>query len=344
MATASLAFDAVAGPRPLTLARWLFAVAALVFAMVVVGGITRLTESGLSITEWRPVTGVVPPVGEAQWQAEFAKYRKTYQYAAQNAGMTLSEFRRIWFWEWFHRLLGRLVGLAYAVPLMWFWWRRAIPDGFHARLLALLGLGALQGAVGWWMVTSGLWTDVRVSHLRLAVHLGIAFVILGGLVWTALDLVALGRPSPSRPARLTGWGKLALVALGVQVALGALVAGLRAGQVAASWPLMNGRWFPEGVIWAGPRTLIDDPFLVHFLHRWWALVAMVALVVLVRQARAAGAAAASVALPALVATQLLLGILVVVLGVPLWAAVAHQAVGALVVAGTVWAAHASGRR
>ncbi|MFN7174855.1 MAG: COX15/CtaA family protein, partial [Thermaurantiacus tibetensis] len=283
---ASSQLSALPRARPAALAAWLLGVAALVWVMVVVGGITRLTESGLSITEWKPVTGALPPLSDAAWEAEFAKYRETYQYAAQNAGMTLSAFKVIYFWEWFHRLLGRLIGLAFALPLAWFWWKRAIPAGYHARLLALLALGGLQGAIGWWMVTSGLWTGTEVSHVRLSVHLLTALLILGGLVWTALDLAALARDPGARPARLTPTAVLVLSVLFLQLLFGAWVAGLNAGYVSSTWPLMNGDLFPRGVTWVGSRTFVDDPFLTHFIHRWWAFVTVVALVVLARRARA----------------------------------------------------------
>jgi cytochrome c oxidase assembly protein subunit 15 len=328
--------------RPRALALWLFGVAGLVFLMVVVGGITRLTESGLSITEWKPVTGALPPLSEAAWEAEFQKYRQTYQYAAMNEGMTLSAFKFIYFWEWFHRLLGRMIGLAFAVPLAWFWLRRAIPAGYHARLLALLALGGLQGVIGWWMVTSGLWDRTEVSHLRLAIHLTTALFILGGLIWTALDLLALARDPRARPARLGTLSTMALLILLVQLLMGAFVAGMNAGQVSNSWPLMNGRLFPDGVTWIGLQTFIDDPFLTHFIHRWWAFVVVAALVVLARAARRAGDRVASVAVHSAFGVQILFGIATVMLGVPLWAAAAHQAVGALVVATTAWAAHAVG--
>ncbi|WP_194743766.1 COX15/CtaA family protein [Thermaurantiacus tibetensis] len=340
---ASSQLSALPRARPAALAAWLLGVAALVWVMVVVGGITRLTESGLSITEWKPVTGALPPLSDAAWEAEFAKYRETYQYAAQNAGMTLSAFKVIYFWEWFHRLLGRLIGLAFALPLAWFWWKRAIPAGYHARLLALLALGGLQGAIGWWMVTSGLWTGTEVSHVRLSVHLLTALLILGGLVWTALDLAALARDPGARPARLTPTAVLVLSVLFLQLLFGAWVAGLNAGYVSSTWPLMNGDLFPRGVTWVGSRTFVDDPFLTHFIHRWWAFVTVVALVVLARRARAAGDRAASVALHTAFGVQILLGIATVVLAMPLWAAASHQAVGALVVAASAWAAHVAGR-
>lgn len=334
------------GPRPLALARWLFAVAALVVLIVAVGGITRLTESGLSITEWKPVTGTIPPLSEAQWQAEFEAYQRIPQYTEVNgpAGMTLADYKFIYFWEWVHRLLARVIGLAFALPLAWFWMKRAIPDGYRPRLLALLALGGLQGAVGWWMVSSGLTADVKVSHFRLATHLLVALFTLGGLVWTALDLRALARGKS--PARLTGFAALALAALGLQLLLGAWVAGLRSGYVASDWPLMQGRFFPEGVDWSAGvlHALANDPFLTHFVHRWWAWVVVAVLVVMGRKLRKAGARAASVAVHSAFGTQILLGIATVMTGVWLWVAVLHQFVGALLLASCAWGAHVLGRR
>jgi len=336
----------------LAIARWLFAVATLVCLIVAVGGITRLTESGLSITEWKPVTGVIPPLDEAAWQREFEAYKQIPQYVEVNgpAGMTLAQYKFIYFWEWVHRLLARLAGLAFALPLAVFWIRGAIPPGYKPRLLALLALGGLQGAVGWWMVTSGLSADVKVSHLRLAAHLGVALVTLGALVWTALDVLGLREARPG--ARLTRFGGLALVAVAVQVFYGALVAGMRAGPVAGggwfsanAWPLMQGSLFPDGVDWShGPlHALINDPFLVHFVHRWWAFVVVAVLVVLARKLRALGRRDVSIAIHAAFGTQILLGVATVWSGVELWLAVLHQLTGALVVASAVWGAHVAGR-
>lgn len=331
--------------RPLALARWLYFVAAMVVAIVVVGGITRLTESGLSITEWKPVTGALPPLTEAQWQAAFEAYQRIPQYTEVNgpAGMTLADYKFIFFWEWVHRLLARAIGLAFALPLAWYWAKGAIPTGYKPRLLALLALGGLQGVVGWWMVTSGLTQDVKVSHFRLATHLLIALLTLGGLVWTALDLRALARGEPR--ARLTGFAALTLVMLTVQLFFGALVAGLRAGYVARDWPLMNDRFFPAGIDWSlGPvHALLHDPFLIHFVHRWWAWAVVVVLVIMARKLRRR-VRPASIALHSAFGVQILLGIATVMTGVGLWIAVLHQFVGALLVAATTWCAHVLGRR
>jgi cytochrome c oxidase assembly protein subunit 15 len=335
---------APAAARPAQLAAWLLSVAGLVFAMVVVGGITRLTESGLSITEWKPVTGAIPPLNEAQWQAAFEKYRQIPEYQQINRGMSLEAFKFIYFWEWAHRLLGRLIGLAFALPLAWFAWKRAIPAGYGPRLVALLMLGALQGAIGWWMVTSGLSQRTDVSHYRLAVHLLMALFILAGLVWTALDLRTLARDPAARPARLTPVALWTAAILFVQLLFGAWVAGMDAGHASNSWPLMNGAFFPQNAAVEGLRSFADDPHLAHFVHRWWAFVAVAALVVLARAARRAGARSASIAIHGAFGVQMLLGIAVVLSGVDIRLAVLHQAVGALLVAGTAWGAHAVGRR
>jgi len=333
-----------ASARPRALAHWLFAVAALIVLMVVIGGITRLTESGLSITEWKPFTGTIPPLTEAAWQAEFARYQQIGQYEQLNRGMTLAEFKNIFFWEYLHRLLGRVIGLAFALPLIWFAIRRAIPKGYGWRLVALLALGGLQGALGWWMVKSGLnKTSTAVDHFWLAAHLMTALFTLGGIVWTALDLLVLRRNSRARPARLTGLTTAVLAILAVQLFYGALVAGLRAGLVTDQWPLMNDRFFP-GVSQAGQslgHILFSDPAVVHFIHRWWAWVTVAALVVLSRKVRTADRRA-SIAIHSAFGTQILLGIATVMAGMPIWLAALHQLTGALVVIATVWGAHVAG--
>ncbi len=331
--------------RPNAIANWLLAVAALVFTMVVVGGITRLTESGLSITEWKPVSGAIPPLSEAAWQDAFAKYQQIPEYQLINKGMTLAQFKFIYFWEFVHRLLGRLIGVAFALPLVWFAVRRAIPKGYGWRLTALLALGGFQGAIGWWMVASGLTLRTDVSHYRLATHLLTALFIFGGLIWTALDLKTLAANPASRAARLTGFGAGVLAILAVQLLFGAYTAGLNAGLVTDQWPLMNGQFFP-GTTQSG-RSLFDaifnDPAIVHFIHRWWAWVVVGALILLARRVKAAGNRRASVAIHSAFGTQILLGIATVMTGVSLPVAVLHQAVGALVVAATVWGVHVVGK-
>jgi heme a synthase len=330
---------------------WLWSVAALVVTMVVVGGITRLTESGLSITEWQPITGALPPLTDAEWQAQFQSYQKIPQYTQVNgpAGMTLEAYKHIFFWEWFHRLLGRLVGLAFGLPLAWFWLRGKVPAQFRGRLVAILALGGLQGLVGWWMVSSGLTHDVKVSHLRLATHLALALTTLAALVWTALDLrlyAAIGKT-----ARISRLGGLALAALALQLVYGGLLAGLRAGPVAGggwlnwdAWPLMQGQLFPAGINWSqGPvHALLYDPFLVHFVHRSWAWLVVAILIVVARQLRRMHRTA-SIVLHSMFGTQILIGIATVMSGVAIWIAALHQLTGALLLITTTWCAHLLGR-
>lgn len=334
--------------RPEALIRWLMVVALLVFAMVVVGGITRLTESGLSITEWKPIAGALPPLSEAHWVSEFEKYKQIPEYTQINgpAGMTLAEFKFIYFWEWVHRLLGRVIGLAFALPLAWFWLKQAIPAGYKLRFLALLALGGLQGTIGWWMVSSGLSVRTDVSHYRLAVHLLTALFILGGLVWTALDLKMLGRDPQAKPAKITGFSAAVMFILFIQLLFGAWVAGLNAGYVSNSWPLMNDRFVPDGIDASRGifDALVNDPFLTHFVHRWWAWVAVIALVMLSRRTRKKGVRGASIAIHSAFGVQILLGVATVMTGVNIVLAVSHQAVGALLVAATVWGAHVIGRQ
>ena len=337
--------DSTALARPLALSRWLLTVAALVFAMVVVGGITRLTESGLSITEWRPVSGAIPPLRQEDWSHAFDLYKQTPEYRQINgpAGMDLAGFKVIFFWEWVHRLLGRLIGLAFALPLAWFAMKKAIPRGYGGRLVVLLVLGGAQGVLGWYMVMSGLTERTDVSHFRLSAHLLLALFLLGALVWTALDLRRLALAG-ERPARPTGAAAWAIAILFIQLLLGAWVAGLNAGFVASDWPTMQGRLVPEGIDWSRGATfaLTHDPYLLHWLHRWWALAVLVALVIFARRVRPL-VRKASIAIHSAFGAQILLGIAVVMTGMNIGLAVLHQAVGALVVASVTWGAHAMGR-
>jgi cytochrome c oxidase assembly protein subunit 15 len=329
--------------RPRALANWLFFVAGLIVLMVVIGGITRLTESGLSITQWKPISGIIPPLSDAQWQAEFANYQRIPEYTQLNQGMTLAGFKAIFFWEYLHRLLGRLIGIAFSLPLLWFWIKRQIPRGYTWRLVALLLLGGLQGAIGWWMVQSGLSVRTDVSHLRLAVHLLVALFTLAGIVWTALDLRALARRAGARPAELTGLAAATGAILFVQLMFGALVAGLNGGLVTDQWPLMNGRFFP-GATQAGQGfgALFNDPAIVHFVHRWWAWVTVAMLVLLARRVKPIDRHA-SIAIHSAFGTQILLGIATVMSGMNIALAALHQLVGALLVIATAWGMHAAGR-
>ena len=339
------ASEANALARPRSLSNLLLFVAGLVFAMVVIGGITRLTESGLSITEWNVVSGAIPPLNHADWERLFDLYKQTpqYQEVAGPAGMTLSGFKFIFFWEWVHRFLGRVIGLVFFVGVGWFAVKREIPKGYGWRLAALFILGGLQGAVGWFMVVSGLEGRTEVSPYRLSAHLLFALFLFSALIWTALDL----RDPEARPARITRWGAIGLATLFIQLMLGAWVAGFRAGYVSNNWPLMNGHFVPEGIDWSrGPLfAMTHDPYLLHFLHRWWAWVVVAILVVFARKVRKVpGARAASIAVHSAFGTQILLGILTVLSGIAIWLAVLHQATGALLVAATVWGAHELGKQ
>jgi cytochrome c oxidase assembly protein subunit 15 len=327
---------AAPAPRPRAVAAWLMLVAAMVFAMVVIGGITRLTESGLSITRWEPISGAIPPLGAEAWQAQFELYKASPQYAQMGHGMVLADFKFIFFWEYVHRLLGRLIGLAFALPLAWFWWRRAIPAGFGWKLGAILALGALQGAIGWWMVASGLVDRPEVSHIRLAIHLITALVIFASLVWVALDLKAR-----ARPPLLAIW---ALCALFLQYMFGAYVAGLDAGFAFNTWPKMGEDWYPAGADWMEPalRNFADNPVTVQFVHRWLAfLVAGFALALGFRAWRRGFGLEATALLGAVLA-QITLGILTILSGVQLDIAVAHQAMAVLLLAAMITAAHRLG--
>lgn len=333
-------------PRARALSHWLLLIAALVFAIVVVGGITRLTESGLSITEWKPIRGIIPPLDQAEWQAEFDNYKRIPQYAAFNLHMDLAGFKAIYFWEYLHRLLARGIGAVLAVVMAVAWWRRAIPWGYGRRMIGIFLLGGLQGVIGWWMVYSGLSVRTEVSHIRLAIHLTAALLIFSALLWTALDLRRLHGDPSARPAPLTGLGLAALLILAVQIILGAFVAGLRAGYAFASWPHMGEQWFPSGG-WnpaLGLANLYDNPIVVQFIHRWWAWIAAFAVLALARAARNRGATGPVHAIAALVILQILLGIATLMTGVQIEVAVAHQAVAVLLLAATLWAAHWLGSR
>lgn len=250
---------------------WLVLVILLVLAMIVVGGATRLTDSGLSITEWQPILGAIPPLTDADWQAAFDKYRQIPEYREINKGMSLAAFKTIFWWEWAHRFLGRIIGIAFALPLALFWLRGSIPSGYGWKFIGVLALGGLQGAIGWYMVMSGLVERVDVSHYRLALHLSTAFLILAALVWLYLDLA---RPDEAIHLRTLSGGHL-LVArvlaaiLAGQIVLGAFVAGLKAGLTYNTWPLMDGMLIPNGLASMSPwyLNLVENITTVQFTHR-----------------------------------------------------------------------------
>lgn len=331
---------------PRAVARWLLVVAAMVFAMVVVGGITRLTESGLSMVRWEPIRGIVPPLDPADWAAEFAAYRASPEGSTVNRNISLAEFKTIYFWEYVHRVLGRLIGLVFALPLAWFAARRVIPAGYGPRLILLFALGGLQGAIGWWMVASGLVDRPEVSHLRLSVHLLTALLILALAAWTALDLFAQARDPDAPRARLGGAATAVLALLSLQILFGAWVAGLDAGHAFNTWPLMGDRLYPDGapVLEPALRNLRDNPITVQFVHRWLAIaVAAAVLAYAVRLARHGLRREAALA-GGLTLLQVAGGIATLLSGVQLHLAVAHQANAALVLLVLVWAAHRDAER
>ena len=315
---------------------WLLAVAALMLVTLVVGGATRLTESGLSIVEWKPVTGVLPPLDAAGWQAEFAKYQTIPQYRERNAGMSLEEFKTIYWWEWSHRVLARLIGGAFLIPFLFFLWRGWIEPSLRPRLWTIFGLGAALGAVGWWMVASGLADRVSVSQYRLAFHLTLACAIFAVIVWTAQGLVA--RAPIAAPPRIR-IGALTLLALVVlQIYLGALVAGLRAGLIYNTWPLIDGALVPESsrLFFETPlwRNLFENTLTVQFDHRMvayalWALAVLHAADV-ARTVRGGAALTGALTLASAVTVQAALGIVTLVHLAPLGLALAHQAMAIVV--------------
>lgn len=332
--------DAAAPATDRWVRAWLYVVASMIFAMVVVGGITRLTGSGLSITEWAPILGTLPPLGEADWAAAFARYREIPQYRLLNAGMTIEEFRSIYWWEWSHRLLGRAVGVVYAVPLVVFLATGAIAPARLPRFLGLLVLGGMQGLVGWWMVASGLADRVTVAPYRLATHLTLAALIFAAVLWTALTLSDTGRMPRRSPLRRIGAG-LVLFWVFVQIFLGALVAGNDGGLVYNSWPLMNGRVVPDDLFSHEPlwRNFFENPATVQFFHRLGAYVLFTLVigqfVLIVVTARTATARVSAFALGFLVAFQIMVGISALLMQVPFSLALIHQAVAMLVLTAAV---------
>jgi len=325
--------------RSRPVAAWLFGVALLVFTMVVVGGATRLTGSGLSITEWKPLSGVVPPMSTAAWRTDFALYQATPQYQRVNRGMSLEAFKTIFWWEWTHRFLGRLVGAAFAIPFIGFLATRSMPARLIWRCTLLLLLGALQGLVGWWMVASGLEDRVTVAPERLATHLGLALILFGALIWTGMEAWS-GQPR-ERGKLNDGWRPASIAFLGavfLQCLLGALVAGNQAGLIDNDWPLMNGYFFPPDYagasFWA---TLAHSAPAVQFNHRIVAYAVVIAAVgiagaglnsrVLMGQSRGLALAVGIVAV-----FQALVGVITLMAHAPLSLAMAHQAGAALLLA------------
>jgi cytochrome c oxidase assembly protein subunit 15 len=315
---------------------WLIAIAALIAVMVLVGGATRLTESGLSIVEWKPVAGTLPPLTQEQWTQAFEGYKTIPQYRELNAGMSLDEFKTIFWWEWSHRLLGRFIGIAYLLPFLWFLWRGALSADLKRRLWIIFGLGALQGAVGWWMVASGLTQRVEVSQLRLATHLVLALAIYAAIVWTLRRLSE--RQSAVASPRLKIAGLVLLALTFVQLYLGALVAGLRAGRVYNTWPEIDGALVPSAarLFFEAPwwRNLFDNTLTVQFEHRMVAYMLLVLAILhavdAVRSRAGPAAVNGAILLAVAITMQAALGIQTLLQQVPIVLGLAHQAMAIVV--------------
>ncbi len=315
---------------------WLMMLFGLVVIMIAVGGLTRLTDSGLSITEWAPLTGAIPPLSEADWQSEFDRYKQIDEWRIQNQWMTMADFKVIYWWEWGHRQLGRVIGLVWALGLLWFAIRRQIPTGWGGRLVFIGALGGLQGAIGWWMVASGVTQGegmVDVASYRLATHLGLAFVILGFIAWYTF---LLGREERDlMQARRAKEGKQFSLATGLmhfaflQILVGALVAGIDAGRSYTDWPMMGGQWFPDSALVLEPlwRNFFESPGLVQFIHRCAGYLLLVFGVIVWLRGRKSAYPTTRFAFNLVMSVlflQIVLGIVTVLYGAPWQIAIAHQ--------------------
>ncbi|RYD15693.1 MAG: heme A synthase [Lysobacteraceae bacterium] len=332
--------------RPRSVGIWLLACCVVLLVLVMVGGATRLTESGLSIVDWKPVAGVLPPVGEPAWEAEFSRYQASPQYAQVNRGMSLAEFKTIFWFEYVHRLLARLLGFCFALPLLWFWLRGAIPARMRWPLLGILALGAAQGYMGWYMVQSGLVDVPRVSPYRLAAHLGLAVLVHALMLRAALGLVWPRVADAGTSARRWPRGML-LALVATTILFGAFVAGLRAGLMYNTFPTMAGHWIPPGLAGMEPawRNLFENPVTVQFIHRVLALTTLVAVAWVVWRLRGAASDAARarsrIALLLMALVQVGLGICTLLWAVPVWLGTLHQGgavllLSAVIVAGWSW--------
>lgn len=332
-----------ANVKPRVIRLWLSCVAFLVFCIVIVGGATRLTDSGLSITEWLPIMGAIPPLNDADWQEAFAKYKQIPEYVKVNAGMSLEEFKFIFWWEWGHRQLGRLIGLALLVPLVVFWARGWIPSRMTLPLVGVTALVGLQGALGWYMVASGLVGRVDVSQYRLAAHLSLAIVIFGVLIWLALRLrderQQLSMPMPNGLVLFAG---VLMAGVFLQIVLGAFVAGMRAGLAYNTWPLMDGDFIPDGLGIMTPwwSNLFENALTVQFNHRMvaYGLVALCAvyLVGLYRSGASGAVRRSAVLFAAALGAQVVVGILTLLWQVPILMGLAHQGLAVIVFGAAVW--------
>ena len=297
---------------------WLYLCCFMVFAMAVIGAITRLTESGLSITEWKPVTGALPPLTHEAWQHQFDLYKQSPEFAQKHFWMELGDFQKIFFWEWLHRLWGRTIGIVYALPLLWFYIRKKIPKRYGAKLLGILALGGLQGVIGWWMVASGLVDRPSVSHFRLAAHLLLALLIFSAMWWVALELRVVSRVSRVGPSTLYSLlATLCLILLLITITWGAFTAGLDAGMIYNSFPLMYGHFMPPDA-----PDILHNHGWVQFTHRWLAMATGIAILAFAWRVK-------NISLAVMVFIQIGLGISTLLTQVMIPLAAAHQA-GAII--------------
>jgi cytochrome c oxidase assembly protein subunit 15 len=337
----SVSSNTTADQDGLAVRMWLFGLCVLIFAMIIVGGATRLTDSGLSITEWKPILGIIPPLGEGAWQEAFSKYRQIPEYQLVNKGMSLAEFKTIYWWEWGHRFLGRMIGFAFLLPFLFFWLTGRISKQLWPKLIVMFVLGGLQGALGWYMVMSGLVERVDVSQYRLAAHLCAAVLIFAYFFWVAMRL----RPGPMQDtssAYIKVSAAVLVTSLFLQIALGAFVAGLDAGQGYNTWPLMDGSFIPNGLgaMSPGYLNLFENALTVQFDHRMLAyLIAAWALVHIFFTTRNVGTGPITVGAGLLfisIVLQVVLGIFTLLARVPIELGLAHQAMAILVFSVALW--------
>ena len=316
------------------IAIWLFVMAFLVAMMVVIGGVTRLTGSGLSMVEWRPLIGTLPPLSQAEWMRVFTLYQASPEYNDINYGMSLAEFKLIFFWEYFHRLWGRMLGIAFALPLAYFAFRKMIPQGYKLPLVVLLFLGGMQGVIGWWMVKSGLVSDPTVSQYRLATHLGMALFIYGMLLWTGFNLFY------GKALRPSGHMMGVVTIVAITIIAGAFVAGMDAGLLYNEYPLMGDGLVPIEYGEEGLSDPFENPAAAQFHHRWIAVLAVIGVLTLWRRAnRIAHIRSRGITVGAIVLGQFTLGIFTLLNGVPVWMGAAHQLGAVLLLGACLWCVH-----
>ena len=320
--------------------------AAFVYVMIVVGGITRLTQSGLSMVEWDPIMGIIPPIGEAEWLAVFDKYKQSPEYIKVNAGMTLEGFKQIFYWEYGHRVLGRVIGMIYFVPLVFFLIRGMVPRQWYGRLFGLFILGGLQGLMGWYMVKSGLVDVPQVSQYRLTAHLGLALVIFACMVWFALDFLrGEAKTDHASPAYLKSTALVVFVVF-LMMLSGGFVAGTKAGFIINTFPTMNGDWIPQGWLSLQPawRNLFENPIMIQFVHRGLAVVVVIAVLASFCIALKQQFRTLNILVVLAMVLQVCLGISALVMRVPLELGAAHQAGAVALLAAALWVAHLARKR